>query len=102
MDKPDTPMIDKAVKLEQDNLLLVRFLTWLARERGLALCQETEDPHDLAGLITWQSIPMKDHEGLVADFQGIDLKQVAAERRKLVKWANGRGVGDGLGEGRTE
>lgn len=98
MDRPKTPMVDRAIQLEPVNLEIVRFLKWLAHEKGLVLCRSTFDPH-ATDPTAWRPIPMRDHEGLVADFQGIDLAQVAAERRELVKWANSRVTGDGLGEG---
>lgn len=77
------------------NQLLVRFLRWLA-EKNCHVCG-----WDVIGdeFLRVTNGTQASFEKLVADYQGIDLAQVAAERREVVKWANSRVIGDGLGEG---
>lgn len=85
--KPDTPMIDKARQLEDVNRELMRFLKWLHETKGLELCQaDASQDYHLALEPYFHGGPT--FETLVAEFQGIDLAQVAKERKALVDWAN--------------
>lgn len=82
--KPDTPMIDKAMKLELQNLQLVRFLRWLA-EKGCHVCAWDQIGGEFLRVTDGTGASF---EKLVADYQGIDLAVVAKERATIVDWAN--------------
>lgn len=81
--KPETPMIDRANKLQHDSGVLVRFLRWLNAQGWLAReLRDMDQPHPAQ----WTA------EEVVARFHGLDLAQIAKERAALVAWATRRMV----------
>ena len=74
--QPPCPECDRALGLREQNQTIGQFIDWL-NEHGMCIASTRGDGY-------W---PVNHSiEKLIADYQGIDLKKMEKEKRKLLEW----------------
>ncbi len=94
LDYPPHPAIDKLAKVSDTSQAIGGFLEWLAEGKGIVLCTL----HVHGGLIRESYYPInRSIEDLLAEFYGIDLRAVDAEKVAILEWVRANNALNGIG-----
>ena len=97
MAEPVAPMVDKMIAVNEKSQAIGEFLEWLQEEKGYSIRErltlvEDRPAWDYQVEVT-EWLPIKQSiEGLLAEYFEIDLAQVEAEKRAILKYLRHQNV----------